>query len=162
MSISPRHRDSLWQRDNSQSNIKSQYALFLTARLILLTDLSFPAFQRADFSLLFFLPLTDSSLSQVSGYHPAQPSAERHRAVSSEHMVLCFFIPCPKSLLDPDGEVNIVECLILCTCGDYVPFDIRYALVKWVSTAAPLFLWQSRISVHVCRCHTSSHSHTYT
>lgn len=28
--------------------------------------------------------------------------------------------------------MNIAECLILHTCGDYIPFDIRYALVKWV------------------------------
>lgn len=36
-----------------------------------------------------------------------------------------------KSLLVTEGEMNNVECLILYTCGDYVAFKIRYALVKF-------------------------------
>lgn len=51
--------------------------------------------------------------------------------------------------------MNIVECLILYICGDYVPFDIRYALVKWVLVAFPS---QSRVRVHVCR-YTHMHPH---
>lgn len=80
-----------------------------------------------------------------------QQSAELRQAVSVNTWS-CFYPPCPKSLLAADWIENIVECLILYTCGDYVPFDIRYALVKWVLTA---FSSQSRIQVHMC-------THTFT
>ena len=149
MSISPHSRESLWQQNNLQSNIKSQHALFLTGRLILLTLIRrFSASQSATESSFFLIfALTNSSLSHEREHQPTQQSTEPLQTVSV-NIWWCFFPLVPKVCWIQTGEVNIVECLILYTCGDYVPFDIRYALVKWVLTAFPS---QSRIQVHVCR-----------
>ncbi len=74
-----------------------------------------------------------------------------------------FFPPLvPKVRWIQTGEVNIVECLILYTCGDYVPFDIRYALVKWGLTAFPVAvtLTSTRVRTYACT-HTHKHLHPH-
>lgn len=83
-------------------------------------------------------------------------SSEQASAYAAEHRASpdCFFWTYGALFLlsqefagSRGGEVNIAECLILHTCGDYIPFDIRYALVKWAFGA---FLLQAHIQVHVC------------
>lgn len=90
--------------------------------------------------------LTNSSLSQVSEHQPTQQSIEHHQTVFFWTYGALFLLS-QKFAGSRGGEVNIAECLILHTCGDYIPFDIRYALVKWVFGA---FLSQAHIQVHVC------------
>lgn len=141
MSISPRSRESLWQHNKLHSASLSQDDSFWQV-------LSTPTNIQAKSSFFFLLfNLTNSPLFFFFlGGQESTCAAELHQSFC-EHMVMCVCVcppppPGPKSLLDPDGEVNIVECLIPYTCRDYFPFDIRYALVKWALTAFPL---QSRI-----------------
>ena len=78
--------------------------------------------------------------------------ASSHAAERTELLRLWTYgaTPLPPPPPPPQKKVNIAECLILCTRGDYVPFCIRYALVKWV------------LEAFICRGHTCADTHTHT
>lgn len=84
MSVSPHSGESLWQQENVQSNIESQYVLFLTGRLVLHRHrcAASQSATKSSFFCTFFFTSFNSRLSQVSEHHPTQQSTELHQTVS--------------------------------------------------------------------------------